>query len=119
MQKETQSAQHTEIEQHLKTEEEYDNQNQRLTAALQNAEDKIMELQNQLRVGGENVVHMREMNARLQNDLDNQFTQHTQYKMVNEKVSVCSLSFIYMNLNFSVVWSVQCLRLEYLVCLLN
>jgi centrosomal protein CEP135 len=85
MQKETQGAQHAEIEQHLKTEDEYDRQNQRLNGALANAEDKIIELRNQLRVGGENVVHLREMNARLQNDLDTQFTQHTQYKMVNEK----------------------------------
>ena len=87
MQKETQGAQHAEIEQHLKTEDEYDRQNQRLNGALANAEDKIIELGNQLRIGGENVVHLREMNARLQNDLDTQFTQHTQYKMVNEKVS--------------------------------
>lgn len=87
MQKENQNAMNSEIEQHLKTEEEYDRQNQRLNTALANAEDKIIELGNQLRVGNENVVHLREMNARLQNDLDTQFTQHTQYKMVSEKVS--------------------------------
>ena len=87
MQKETQCAQHAEIEQHLKTEDEYDRQNQRLNGALANAEEKIIELGNQFRIGGENVVHLREMNARLQNDLDTQFTQHSQYKMVNEKVS--------------------------------
>jgi len=86
MQNEMGNSFSSEIEQHLKTVEEYELRNNELQRALEDKSDKLNEVQAQQVSEREDLNRLREMNALLQVDLDNQYNQHSSYKMNSEKI---------------------------------
>ena len=85
IQTETNSAHMAEIQQHLKTISEFEQANQNLNSALSEAKAKATEFESNIKIANEDMEQCREINARLQNEIDQQFAAHNEFRRQNEK----------------------------------
>ena len=85
IQTETNNVQMSEINQHMKTISEFENVTKNLENCLSESRAKITELENTIKIYNDDMEHCREINARLQNEIDQQMCAHNDYRMRNEK----------------------------------